>query len=169
MLVGEGAYEAGPLKILAGAWKYTAKTETFAGSPRHNEGIYLRGEARLISEQNAQDQGLAAFARFGIADEHINVFSRVYSGGLVYRGPLRGRDDDAVGIGFSWADTSAAYARAAEANAGQEVVLEATYYWSLTDWLTIQPDLQYVINPGLHRELDNALVLGLRVTVSRSF
>lgn len=169
LLVGEGGYESGPLKILAGAWKYTAKTETFAGSPRHNEGFYLRGEARLISEQNVQDQGLVAFGRFGIADEHINVFSRIYSGGLVYNGPFRGRDDDAVGIGFSWADTSAAYARAAEGMAGHEIVLEATYSWSLTDWLTIQPDLQYVINPALHRDLDDALVLGLQISVGRSF
>jgi porin len=169
LLIGEGEYKTGPLKILAGAWRYTAETETFVGSSHNNKGIYLRGEAQLTSERNAPDQGLAAFARFGIADEHINVFSRIYSGGLVYTGPFGGRDGDAVGMGFSWAESSPAFAQVNRANAGREVVLEATYSWSVTDWLTIQPDFQYVINPGLRRDLDNALVLGLQFSVGRSF
>jgi porin len=46
--------------------------------------------------------------------------------------------------------------------AGHETALELTYRLQLTDWLTLQPDLQYVINSGLDPELEDALVVGLR-------
>jgi porin len=45
---------------------------------------------------------------------------------------------------------------------GAEMVIEFTYQAQITPWLTIQPDLQYVINPGGANDLNNALVVGGR-------
>jgi carbohydrate-selective porin OprB len=39
----------------------------------------------------------------------------------------------------------------------------------ITDWLTLQPDLQYIIDTGALGELKNALVLGLRFEIGRAF
>ena len=47
------------------------------------------------------------------------------------------------------------------------VGLEPTYKAQLTDWLYVQPDVQYVINPGLSPDRDAALVLGMRLVVRR--
>src|SRR3989442_15373156 len=41
-----------------------------------------------------------------------------------------------------------------------------TYSAQLGSWLTVQPDLQYVIHPGGTRATQNAVVSGLRVAVS---
>ena len=49
-----------------------------------------------------------------------------------------------------------------------ETTLEATYRWVLTDWLSLQPDLQYVVHPGGDPALGNALVVGLRLGFTRS-
>jgi porin len=52
------------------------------------------------------------------------------------------------------------------------LVIEATYRLRLTPWFKVQPDLQYVINPGAGiptpqspTPLKNALVAGIRVPV----
>jgi porin len=41
----------------------------------------------------------------------------------------------------------------------------------VTEWLTVQPDVQYVVNPGTDPALDDALVVGLRfeIAFSRSY
>jgi porin len=45
-------------------------------------------------------------------------------------------------------------------------VLEATYRIQVAPWWSVQPDLQYVFNPSGERGSHDALVLGLRTTVS---
>lgn len=39
---------------------------------------------------------------------------------------------------------------------------EATYRAALTPWLSIQPNFQYMINPGADAQIKNATVLGVR-------
>lgn len=45
------------------------------------------------------------------------------------------------------------------------IVLEATYQIMLTPWLSLQPDIQYVIHPS-GTNIPNALVLGARTAMS---
>jgi porin len=47
-------------------------------------------------------------------------------------------------------------------HSGHETVLEASYKLQINDQLFLQPDLQYIINPGGYRHLDSALVTALR-------
>ena len=63
------------------------------------------------------------------------------------------------------------FGRATSSYASNETVIEATYQAPITDWLTLQPDLQYVINPNAgipnnfgNEPLSNAFVIGLRAT-----
>ncbi|MGL5837021.1 MAG: carbohydrate porin, partial [Sphingorhabdus sp.] len=43
-----------------------------------------------------------------------------------------------------------------------EVAFELTYRAPVTDWLTLQPDAQYVLNPGATPGIRNALIFALR-------
>jgi porin len=45
------------------------------------------------------------------------------------------------------------------------VIIEATYHAPLTPWLSVQPDVQYVINPGGQPATAAALIFGLRAQV----
>lgn len=47
----------------------------------------------------------------------------------------------------------------------REVVIETVYNVVLTDSLSCQPDLQYVVNPGGNAQRSDAIVLGLRVKI----
>jgi len=38
----------------------------------------------------------------------------------------------------------------------------------ISDWFRVQPMIQYVMNPGANKSLDNALVFGVRFEMSVS-
>ncbi len=147
-------------RLLLGAWSYTSKTDSLSGQGttndrRRNAGAYVRGEA-VISESKGE---LMAFGRFGIADDNVNLFSRFYSGGLTWRSFMQNRPSDELGIAFAWAEASGSAPVTAEK---REIAYELTYRMQVTDWFAVQPNIQYVQNPGLDPALDNALVVGAR-------
>ena len=47
-----------------------------------------------------------------------------------------------------------------------ETVVEATYRYVVAPWWSIQPDLQYVFNPSGQNGSHDALVLGVRTSVT---
>lgn len=167
-VIGELAYETDDIRLLAGHWRYTARFEDFTGPrARGNDGVYLRGEARLTGEAGGGAQGLSAFARLGVAAGRFNMFDRFAAFGLVYAGLFPGRDGDTAGLAVAVAGTSDEF-RETSSGAGAEVAVELTYRLALTDWLTLQPDIQYIVNPGTDPTLTNALTLGLRAELTAS-
>ena len=44
-----------------------------------------------------------------------------------------------------------------------EMIIEFSYNIHVARWLAVQPDLQYVINPNGTDDIDDALVLGVRI------
>ena len=115
-------------------------------------------------------------------DRNFTTFT--INGGLTLHDPLPGRKDDTFGLGFGYVQIgpgAVGYsADSAFFNPGvyspilsNETVFEATYQYQATAWAQIQPDLQYVINPGggvANRDtggkVGNALVAGLRVNLT---
>jgi porin len=57
-------------------------------------------------------------------------------------------------------------ARSGELTDAHETIAELTWKVPVNDWLTLQPNLQYVRNPDTDPGLDNALALGLRFELS---
>ena len=47
-----------------------------------------------------------------------------------------------------------------------EQILELTYSAQLTPWLSIQPDVQYIIHPGASNALSDEWAVGLRASVA---
>ena len=45
-----------------------------------------------------------------------------------------------------------------------EIAIELTYRVQLTPALALQPDIQYIVNPGTEPALRNALAVGLRIS-----
>lgn len=169
LVIGEVERGFGGGKLIAGLWHYTSRFEQFDGrQARANRGAYVRGETMLLREADDNEQGLAGFFRLGAANGAINGFDRFASLGLNYRGPLPGRSEDQLGLALATALTSAEY-RLASGAGRSETNIELTYRAQLTQWLSIQPDLQYVINPGPFAANDNALVAGLRAEIGFQF
>lgn len=169
LLVGEVERKLGDGKLIAGYWRYTASFDRIDGERgRGNDGIYLRGEHHLSHEAGDAEQGLAAFFRLGIADGAINQFGSFASGGLTYAGAIPGRNEDRIGVAIATAFTSKFYRIATNAERA-EIAVELTYRAPITSFLTVQPNVQYVVNPNADPALRNALAFGVRVEIGRKF
>lgn len=167
-----------PTKIAVGGWAYSTDLPEWTsvntgGAVQRtggSRGLYVLAEGRLLQEPGTDTQGLSGFGRVGWANEQYNRFTRYVGAGLVYTGLIPGRDADQTGLAVATARNGAAY-EAAQRRGGTSVTsaegnLEATYAASVTSWLTVIGDVQYVFNPDTDPSLSNALVGGIRFTVT---
>jgi porin len=166
LLIAEAEASIESAKILFGHWRYTSDFETWSGDIRDgNDGWYVRGEARLLSEREDGAQGLDGFARYGIAEGRFNPFDTFLSGGLTYTGLFPNHDDDQIGVAIATAFTSKQF-RQFGPSLKHETALELTYRKKVNDWLTVQPGLHYVMNPSATPGTPDAVALMLRMEVS---
>jgi porin len=158
-------------KLGVGAWLQTAQVENFDGEIHdRNFGVYLIGEKTLYTEAD-NAQGLGAFVQIGYADENRNQLAYYWGAGLRYVGLIPGRDRDEVGVAVASAWNGSEFVHFSEDVAmtpveRTETVIEAAYRAEIVPGLILQPDLQYVINPSMDPEVDNALQVGIRLEMS---
>ena len=161
--------------VKAGMWLQTG-AEANALDPSSNlpnTGFYLLADQLLIPERGEDgsigDEGLGSFAGIGFTPPNRNVVDFYMNAGLTYKGLLPGREADTCGISCGLASLSNG-ADGALRNEGltpqaAEMVLEATYQCVLAPCFFVQPDIQYIINPGATTAYGNALVVGARFSV----
>jgi len=158
-------------RFAVGLWSHSAKFDGLdASTSRHSSmGGYALVEGPLA---RWGDRRLDGFARLGLAEPTTEEIAAAYSAGLVLRGRLLGFEDEALGLGVTSVQTGGPYRRtqaALGARVGRhETTVELTYRAQVTPWLAVQPDVQYVINPGADPALKDALVAGLRFEVAWS-
>ena len=127
-----------------------------------NYGFYGYLESNVYQEADNPLQGLNIFVRAGTAEDDVNQFDMYVGSGLVYTGLIPGRDDDQVGLAMAMAQNGDAFNDANTDLEDYELTIEGTYRFQVNPWLVVQPDIQYVINPGTSTSVDNALVIGTR-------
>ncbi len=126
---------------------------------------------------------LTVFWRGSVVPADRNLVSWYMDGGFGITGPLPSRPDDMMTFGVAYSNISfdaAARDRATRRVTGSpypirdgETVFELTYRAQLAPWWSLQPDLQYMVNPGGSvpdpdnpgRTVANAFLIGLRTTV----
>ncbi|NVJ97693.1 MAG: carbohydrate porin [Alphaproteobacteria bacterium] len=157
-------------RLGVGTWYYTSETETLLGGPdRHNKGLYAFWEKTLGS---AGGREWNAFLRAGFADSKINQFSQSFQAGATTSGLFAARPDDEFGFAVSRAVNSNAFEDAAllagDNPSSHETVFELTYRMAINDWIAVQPDIQYTVNPGGVADVKDALSLGIRFEIGFS-
>lgn len=127
-----------------------------------NYGAYLTFDQVLLQRSHRTARGLGLFLQLGVTPQDRNEIAGYAGGGLSVAGLIRGREDDVAGIGVAHAQLSD---RVREIDGRKnETAIELFYRVKLAPWLGLQPDLQYIINPGGDGE--NALAVGLRLDLS---
>ncbi len=121
----------------------------------------------LAEGQLAQfgDAVVRGFVRIGLADAELNGVNHYEGAGLVLQGPISGHPDDRFGIAFARAYFNDD-APELDGLESYELAVEANYELPVTDWLTLQPNVQRVCNPGGDAPLDDAWVVGTRLVIS---
>jgi porin len=90
--------------------------------------------------------------------------------GARYTGLFDSRPQDKIGLGVIYSDNGTAYSQAySDAQGGRklggEYTFELDYQYNPTPWFSLQPDLQYIVDPGGDYQRSDILVLGLRTIV----
>lgn len=168
---GLTASELGPLRsarLAVGGWGHTGEFEDFeTGDTRDGaQGLYAIAEAIVwrpddAAAEDEDERGLALYVQYGHADEDVSEAIDHVGVGAHLLGTFDGRDADSAGVYVSWVSLNrdAGYAR-------DESVVEAFYKVQITGAISVQPDIQFIVNPGGGDEEDLAVVGSLRVVVS---
>ena len=146
---------------------------------KNNWGLYAVAEQNIWNPSpDMTERGLSLFARVAAVPADRNLISCTLDAGLHYVGLLPGRPRDVTGVGFSYSRISNRvrdlardenlyyYADAPLPLPDYQAVLEWTYRIEIRPWWYLQPDLQYIMHPGGSSALQDALVIGLRSTLS---
>ena len=165
----------GAWRMGLGAFSYSADFEAIretdaTGNPVRrggNAGWYGFAEGTTNTD-TADGRSTSAFIRLGTANGALNPFDRYFGAGMVMSGFVPHRPDDQVGISMAMARCSADF-RAAAGAESHETAIEFTYVLQISDILRVQPDLQYILNPGADPELENALAIGVRLDINHGF
>jgi porin len=129
-----------------------------------NYGDYVLVDQMVCREDGSQHtRGLTPFATVAFAPSNRNTLPWFYSAGLVYTGLIPGRENDTAAFGLAFGEFSK-YLK----GQNDEMVLEWTYAMTLAPWLTLQPDVQYIVKPSGMSHIANALVLGMQIAVNFS-
>ena len=117
-------------------------------------------------------KGVGVFARFIGAPSDRNVVDFYADGGITFTGMIPGRSDDALAIGFAYTGISD-QVHAFDVDSGEpvarnyEALIEICYTYQIKPGWTLQPDFQYIFQPGGNvPDVDDAAVLGARTSIS---
>jgi porin len=165
---------------------------TSSGLPRNHRGdysVYAVADQMLWRDAGTPNRSVSAFGRvMGAPQSDRNFLTFSLNLGLVYHDPVANRPDDTLGVGMGYAkvsrqvtlaDTDAALIAQQSAPGTyspirhDETYLEVTYQYQVRPWLQLQPDFQYVFNPGggvanpadPSQRLKNEAVFGVRTNV----
>lgn len=142
----------GLLKYGLGLLYFTStKTSDAVGNTiaaTNNYSVYALLETALTREAGKEGQGLNGFLRYSVADPKLNQFASFLGAGLVYTGLFNGRDEDQLGLAIAIANNGDTYKAGTATATAAETNIELSYRFQIRPWLAIQPDLQYVMDPG---------------------
>ncbi len=171
LLIVESGYRPGQSdtgglagKYAFGFWTYTTTfPHQITGNQETSHGGYAIAEQTLPHD-------IQLFARYGVASSGVNAITSNLSAGAVVTGLLPFREKDQFGIGYTRARLGDTFIEA-QNSAGVSVpkaesVLEFSYRVEVLRGLALQPDLQWVINPGTDAALADAWVAAARLEIS---
>jgi len=153
----------------------------FPRTRRHNYSVYGTFDQMVWRPDPDGPQSIGVFARLMGAPGDRNLADFSVNAGVTLKAPLPGRDNDSVGIGYGFAKISPSAVqfdkdsllRGPTPIRSSESFIEVTYQYQAAPWWTLQPDFQYVFNPGggarnprrPDQRVGNAAVFGLRTNI----
>jgi porin len=191
LLMIEGKYSYGktlPGTVKVGGWNHfgTFEDQRFdsggaliavtenPGAPLDNDwgfyGIIDQLIWRVPGSEEAK--GVGVFARFIGAPEDRNLVDFYADTGITFTGMFRNRPNDVLAIGFAYTNISNRV-HGYDVDLGEpvarnyEALIEICYTYEIKSGWTLQPDFQYIFQPGGNvAGVDDATVLGARTSIS---
>jgi len=153
---------------VGGYWSNYTFSSFTGGNQPNAYGFYAMGQQMLWRSATNENFNFSSWAALTYAPQNQIAMNPLMGAvGTILQGFIPTRDKDQLLFTLLIQNYGPNYRESAAQNGGGnpsvEAVLEASYLIQLTQNLSIQPDLQYVIQPSGSGNIPNALVLGLQV------
>jgi porin len=184
-LLNQGRNDKGlPGAYKIGGWVDTANFSTWSSKAAFAKGtgalqsagvgyaIYVVVDQTVWRTDSGaiQPQSLNFFWRMGVAPSNHSMVDFDTDAGLNFTGLIPGRKTDIAGLAIARSAISRDFSDFSQATGGPaykyEALIEGTYAINLTPWWQLQPDVQYIFTAGAQAHSPDALVVGLRSTVT---
>jgi porin len=159
-----------PGHYFAGAYWSNSDYKQFGSTEtrRLSYGFYAHADQMIYREAPGSDLGLTLFGTVACApQQNISILPFQLSGGALYQGLLPSRPKDMSIFGVIYGHFSDEYAEFVTQPRGgtptSEVDLELGYRVQFADSAYIQPDVQYIVQPGGTGNIPNAIVFGAQM------
>jgi porin len=137
----------------------------------NNWGLYGIIDQLVWRVQGSEEaKGVGIFARFVGAPQDRNLIDFYTDMGVTFTGMFRNRPDDALAIGFAYTNISDRVS-AFDVDFGEpaprnyEALIEICYTDQINGGWSVQPNFQYIWQPGGSSGVDDATVVGARTTI----
>lgn len=158
---GDGQFYAGEFgvsddadgyyKVALGGWYRTASDEA---------GGYI------LAESATWENGPGVFLRLGAVRDRGQQVGSYIGAGFTWAGLIPTREDDVFGLGIAHARFGDDFEDANADFATAETAIELTYAAQVHERVNVQPFLQFVRDPGSEADIDDAVLLGVRVGIT---
>ena len=129
-------------------------SQTYSSVFDSNSGVYGIVDQQIWKHAH-KAKSISTFVQVALSQKNINNHYAYIGGGFVLEG--LGKKENILGVGFAQAKF--------DGNSPSETVLETTYSYVINDYITVQPDIQYIINPAQSKNIPNSLVGILRLCI----
>lgn len=177
LLINEtGAAKSGddPYKYALGYWIYTRTFDHLSETVTTGSGATVPSQVSSSGMYILMDQSFltrfSAFLRYGLASTLSNQVKDNLSAGIVAKGLIPSRKDDKLGIAVTRVTPGSEYIeqmkKSGTSLAADETAYELSYRIELASGLALQPDLQYISNPGLSETNNFAIDGAIRIELN---
>lgn len=128
---------------------------------------YAQLDQQVVQESEGSDQGLYLFATLAYTHQQEPALVPFQTSfGAQYVGPLSGRNTDRLIFGTTYGELSRDFANEQEAlgegRPDYEWIFELGYRIQFTKFAYMQPDIQYIVQPGGTGDIPDATVIGMQ-------
>lgn len=144
-----------------------------------SSGLFYVVNQQITQRGGDAKRGLTLFSMGNVNHGDTAGIDRYFAVGAMYEGPFDARPQDDLGVGLAYLHVNddvndyVDYYNATPAGSltplphqGHEYDAEFYYSVNLTPYLTVRPNLQYVVDPSAVDSVDNAWVAGTTLQVS---
>ncbi|QIO08064.1 carbohydrate porin [Acinetobacter lanii] len=130
-------------------------------------GGWIAIEQQLTAKHGTGKQGLHGFANFTWHDRATTKVDQSQQIGMKYYGVWDAQPNDFLGFAVNRTQLNQRFREGQMAQGNQQFNAEAEYNIELnynayvTPWLSLLPNLQYIVHPGGTRNVNNAFVVGI--------
>lgn len=150
----------------------------------HAYGGYLLLQQQLTAQDGDVNRGLGVRVQAVMNDHKTSKTDNYQSIAFTWKGPFDGRPDDEIGVGAARIHVNSDYTRSLrqqnQANGessfdsptylpiqdGSEYNYEVYYNAKVTNWMSLRPNLQYVVAPGAVSEVKDAFIGGISANIA---